>query len=131
MTNIHKGIVQRVAKGLSTIAIASAFAGLTVAGSASAAAADAEAPQTITCRTTTGTVEDLGGIRHYAAAKCDDSNPVTDWYFRLKWRCSGESSLRTSPWHVADGTMLRGYCPLGQTVDQLGVDRMRQQFIGS
>jgi hypothetical protein len=111
--------------------IASAFVGLAVAGSASAASADAEAPQAITCRTATGTVEDLGGTRHYAAAKCDDPSPVTDWYFRLKWSCSGESFLRTSPWHVADGTLLRGYCPLGQAVDQVGVDRVRQQFTGS
>lgn len=131
MKNIHNGLMRQAARGLAAITIASAFAGLTVAGSASAAAADAEAPQAITCQTTTGTVEDLGGTRHYAAAKCDDPSPVTDWHFRLKWSCSGENYLRTTPWHVADGTVLRGYCPVGRTVDLVGVDRVQQQSIGA
>lgn len=131
MMNVLKGNTRRVAQGLVSTVIASAFVGLAVAGSASAASADAVAPQSMRCITTTGSVEGPGGTRHYAAAKCDAPGSEADWRFRLKWSCSGEDFLRTTPWHIADGTTLRGYCPVGQTVDLVGVDRIRQQLSGS
>lgn len=117
MTNILKRGSRRVSAVLAALAITASITGLSVLGTASAASAQPVEVQAAACTTGTG----VDGFQYFAWARCYDSQPAP-YRFRLIWSCTGESYLRYSDWHIADGSTTSGFCGTGKRVDLARVE---------
>jgi hypothetical protein len=118
MTNALKGSRRRISAMFAALAIAFTITGLTVAGTASAAApSDDVSIQAATCSSGTSSVNDGGTLIRYAWASCNDNIGGSYWRFRLVWSCTGEGWNRSSGWAPADGRQINGFCAPGKSVD--------------
>ena len=110
MRNILASGSRKVSAVLAALAITASITGFSVLGAASAASADGAEAQAAYCTTGMSATGSGESIRYYAWARCYNSQPAP-YRFRLEWSCVGQSSVRQSAWHVADGSRIVGYCP--------------------
>ncbi|SDC98917.1 hypothetical protein [Glycomyces harbinensis] len=116
MTTILKSGARRASALLAALLMTASLTGLSVLGTASAAAAEPVEVQARHCETGMSATGSGDSIRYFGWARCYNSQPAP-YRFRLAWSCVGSSDIRYSNWHVADGSRIVGYCSTGVRVD--------------